>query len=152
MAESALRSSSESLSPSTGKDAIPILTLSINSRPSILNGSLNRLSRFSVIACASAASASPPSNTINSSPPRRPTVSPLRTTLRKRTAASIKSLSPVSWPNESLIFLKSSRSRNRTATTSSLRCASFNSCDKRSSARKRLGRSVSVSKCAWCRI
>ena len=58
----------------------------------------------------------PSSSTANSSPPRRATVSEERVVLTMRCATACSRRSPASWPRESLMFLKLSRSRNMTAT------------------------------------
>ena len=57
------------------------------------------------------------SRIVNSSPPRRATVSLSRTQPRSRGATSFSSRSPIAWPSVSLISLKRSRSRNSTASS-----------------------------------
>src|ERR1039457_5675355 len=53
--------------------------------------------------------------TTNSSPPIRPAVSEVRTHPRSRAATDCSSRSPISWPSESLMYLKRSTSMNKTA-------------------------------------
>ena len=55
--------------------------------------------------------------TANSSPPRRATRSPSRTSPSIRSVTATRSASPAPWPSVSLTTLKSSRSRKRTAVT-----------------------------------
>ena len=64
------------------------------------------------------------STTMNSSPPIRTTMSSVRVVARMRCATALSSLSPVSWPRESLMCLKRSRSRNSTASMLPVRFAS----------------------------
>ena len=56
------------------------------------------------------------SRIVNSSPPWRAAMSPARIVAARRWATSTRRRSPARWPSESLTTLKSSRSRNRTAT------------------------------------
>ncbi len=64
---------------------------------------------------------------MNSSPPMRTTTSSSRTVDRMRVATVLSSLSPVSWPRESLMCLKRSRSRNSTASVAPVRARFFDS-------------------------
>ena len=72
----------------------------------------------------SATASTPSSRTANSSPASRATVSVVRIVLTSRSATACSSRSPASWPSVSLTFLKSSRSRNITATSRRSRRAS----------------------------
>ena len=62
------------------------------------------------------ASEAPSVRITNSSRPRRPTVSPARSMPRNGAATAHRSLSPASWPSESLVSLKLSRSMKHSAT------------------------------------
>ena len=85
-------------------------------RPDRLEQPLGDLDRVLLAASRPARSSH---STVNSSPPKRATVSPGRITPRAAAPTSTSSSSPASWPRLSLTFLKRSRSRNSTAT----RCA-----------------------------
>ena len=99
----------------------------------------------------SARVAMPSTRTANSSPPSRATVSEERVVLTMRCATACSSRSPASWPSESLMFLKLSRSRNMTATELCPRCARVSACCTRSRNRLRFASSVSGSWNASCR-
>ena len=94
---------------------------------------------------------------MNSSPPCRLTVSERRTDASSRPATDRSSSSPIAWPQTSLICLKWSTSRNRTASRWPLRFAAAIALASRSSRRARFGRSVSGSwsasccRSSWCR-
>ena len=90
--------------------------------------------------------------TQNSSPPKRATVSPGRSTSTSRAASRQSSSSPAPWPSESLTSLKRSRSMNSTATEVLRREAWFSASDRRSISSVRLGRPVSGSCKPWRRI
>ncbi|MCY1222497.1 hypothetical protein D9M72_345920 [compost metagenome] len=90
--------------------------------------------------------------TVNSSPASRATVSDARTDAAMRRAASSSNRSPWSWPRVSFTSLKRSRSMNSSASTSCVPRERSISCRSRSKNRRRLGRSVSASKFAWCRM
>ena len=70
---------------------------------------------FCAPTAASSACSSSDSTTTNSSPPCRLTVSELRTHIVKPAPTARSSSSPTRCPSESLMCLKRSRSRNRTA-------------------------------------
>src|SRR6185437_13536850 len=88
--------------------------------------------------------------TANSSPPRRAAVSVGRMQSSSRRPTSCSTLSPAACPRLSLTVLKSSMSRNRTATDWPLRCWAPRACSTRLRNSARLGRPVSVSWNAWC--
>ncbi len=78
--------------------------------------SLNDASTRSPTAIASCSSARSSHRIANSSPPKRAIVSWRRSEWRSRSATATISLSPAVWPRLSLMTLKRSRSRKRTAT------------------------------------
>ena len=90
--------------------------------------------------------------TQNSSPPKRATVSPGRSTSIRRVASMHRSSSPALWPSESLTSLKRSRSMNSTATDVRRRAAWLSVSERRSMNSVRLGRPVSGSCSPWRRI
>ena len=87
--------------------------------------------------------------TQNSSPPKRATVSPGRSTSVSRAASRHRSSSPAPWPSESLTSLKRSRSMNRTATEARRRAAWLRASESRSMNSVRFGRPVSGSCRPW---
>jgi hypothetical protein len=90
--------------------AMPTLRPTTTSVSSTANGARSALPTRSATRRASSSPRTRSSSTANSSPPSRATVSLPRVACRRRTAASASSRSPAAWPNESLTFLKSSRS------------------------------------------
>ncbi len=76
----------------------------------------------------------------NSSPPKRATVSAVRTTVPSRRATSCRSSSPARCPKESLMSLKRSRSQTSSAKDRMSRSACAMACCRRSSSRTRFGR------------
>ena len=108
-------SSSPMVAPSRGNRLTPMLTVATSARPSIITGAdSTSLMRVAAMPTSSGA-LTLCSTTTNSSPPMRTTMSAGRTAARTRLAISCSSLSPTSWPRESLMCLKRSRSRNSTA-------------------------------------
>ncbi|MCY1175621.1 hypothetical protein D9M73_158650 [compost metagenome] len=97
------------------------------------------------IAASGGFSLGPSSNTTNSSPPRRATVSLSRMQAQRRWATCCSSRSPRSWPRVSLRALKLSRSIRITAFVCGLRMPPASTCCRRSSMRRRLARPVSWS-------
>ena len=98
--------------------AMPILAVTSRgaSLPAISNGVANTSRMRSATTSAPAASEAPSANTTNSSPPSRPTVSSWRMALANLAATATSSWSPAAWPKVSLMSLKLSRSKKRTAT------------------------------------
>ncbi len=82
---------------------------------------------------------------MNSSPPKRATVSSPRTHSCRRRPTSASSWSPTSWPSESLITLKRSRSRNSSASRLFSRSECASATIRRSLIRARLGSPVRAS-------
>ena len=123
MAMSALASSASGVVPCSGDIATPMLasTSSVASAAEKLRCSASRRRSATTSACSR--SGTDGNSTANSSPPRRASVSPWRTTSPSRSATWRSSSSPYEWPSVSLISLKRSRSMNRTATSASLRSA-----------------------------
>ena len=93
-----------------------MLAPTLSSRPAIQTGSARLLSRrrATELACASCA---PSIRTANSSPPRRASVSLGRSSDSKRSATTLSSWSPASWPRLSFTCLNPSRSTRSTAST-----------------------------------
>ena len=87
----------------------------------------------------------------NSSPPMRAAVSASRTLIRIRPATATSSSSPAAWPRLSFTALKSSRSRNRTASGPLPRRVRVRPCASRSRNSARFGRPVRESWNAWWR-
>ena len=85
------------------------------------------------------------SSTPNSSPPRRATVSAVRSVVLSRSATSWRSTSPWWWPSVSLTSLKWSRSMIITASPPPRRSAARSACWMWSRNSTRLGRPVSAS-------
>ena len=75
---------------------MPILKVRISSRPSMDKGSLKIFNNVSAITEASLSEFISRINIINSSPPKRPTVSSLRIDWFNLFAAAMSSLSPIS--------------------------------------------------------
>ena len=98
-------------------------------------------------ATRSAISVVPPvsSSSANSSPPNRATVSPGRADALSRSPTTTSSWSPTGWPRLSFTTLKSSRSRNSTATGPSSRSARSSAWETRSRNSARLANPVSES-------
>ncbi|MNT52619.1 hypothetical protein D3C72_1896520 [compost metagenome] len=89
-------------------------------------------------------------STMNSSPPRRATVSISRTRDRRRLATWISNWSPALWPRLSLTTLKRSMSMKASVKRLWLRAARAMAWLMRSLSRLRLGRPVRLSWLAWC--
>ena len=115
-----------------------------------------RLGHASMILRATAPALStavkPSISTANSSPPKRATTSTSRTQPETRSATARSTWSPVSCPRLSLIFLKRSRSRNRTDRNLPLRPARWIACANDCLNRVRLGKPVSSSWSARKRV
>ena len=104
------------MSTSTGYSAEPMLASTFSASPPTLNGSLSAAwIRWAAPATESLAWTLG-SNIANSSPPRRATSSPSRSTVRRRLPTRSITRSPLKWPSESLISLNRSRSISNTAT------------------------------------
>jgi len=120
-------------------------------------GSTSGSLRASSTRCAiAAATASWPGRSVisrNSSPPTRATVSSGRAMACRRRPISRSTVSPATWPNESLTGLKPSRSMNITASALGSGSApiAFKAAAMRSSNISRLGMRVSGSEWAWSR-
>ena len=94
-----------------------MLTVVTSVRPSITIGALRAWLMRPAASFTCSVVLTPFRITMNSSPPMRTTTSSARMVARMRCATVFRSLSPVSWPRESLTCLKRSRSRNSTAST-----------------------------------
>ena len=126
IATSASRSISSGVPYGIWLVAMPMLTVTKTSCASIVKGVRKFCCTRSATARASSMSV-PSSSMVNSSPPRRATVSPGRSNDSSRRAVPIRSWSPVMWPSESFTTLNRSRSRKSTANTgASPRCARRN--------------------------
>ena len=150
IAVSALRISSSLVAPDSA-GAMPTLARVNSSWPSITNGCSSPAWMRAAIVCASSGSSGSSTRTANSSPPRRATVSELRTQPSSRLATWRSSSSPAACPSESFTVLKSSRSTNRTAMPRPWRRVRATAWRTRSSNSERLGSAVSGSWKAWWR-
>ncbi|MNM77945.1 hypothetical protein D3C81_898210 [compost metagenome] len=128
---------------------MPMLALVKNSCSPAWNGALKQASSLLAMALASLGLCKPGSRMMNSSPPRRATVSTSRTCSFRRWAMPLSSRSPTGWPRLSLMCLKRSRSRNSTAPLRLDTCEQVSAACRRFSNRARLGRPVSGSWWAW---
>src|SRR4051794_4525805 len=116
MAASASRRSESAVAPVPDcVVAMPMLAVTVMSRPSTQKCPESEPSSRSAIDRASHSPSSSSQSTTNSSPPKRATLSPDRTAPLSRSATCTRSWSPAAWPRLSLIHLKRSRSRNSTA-------------------------------------
>ncbi len=151
MALSAIDSSVSASSLSSGPMAMPMLQDGIRL---VLSSVSTSWSSSSMILPATVATAlrsvTLSSSTMNSSPPQRDTVSPLRIAALRRWATIFSTWSPHWWPRLSLMRLKRSRSTNSKATRLPLRLACVSAWRTRSSSRVRLGRPVRGSWVASC--
>ncbi len=102
-------------SPSDGYIAMPILAVVWHSWPLSCKGWLSTDSSLPAMRSTSSRSAASSRMTTNSSPPSRATTSLERNALRSLPPISTSSMSPASWPSESLMTLNLSRSMNSTA-------------------------------------
>ena len=124
--------------------AIPMLADTTICSVSTSTGSARAAAMRSAIITASLRSLTSQS-TANSSPPSRPTLSLSRSASSTRAAVVRSRRSPASWPSESLITLKRSRSMNSTATSPPARRVRASAMPTRSRKRMRLGRPVTGS-------
>ncbi len=129
--------------PSAGNIVTPSEQPAKISMPMTSNGAIRQVTTLLAISATAATSSISGTTSRNSSPPRRATVSALRSSVPRRSLTCLSSVSPELWPSVSLTFLKLSRSRYSIATLCSPRRAA--ACSKRSRARLRLGRPVSAS-------
>src|SRR6185295_18678301 len=83
-----------------------MLAVTKSSRPSTRMGRRSTSRIFSATGVTSRARSRPGSTRVNSSPPRRATVSPSRTHETMRSATFSRTRSPTVWPRESLMSLK----------------------------------------------
>jgi hypothetical protein len=133
--------------------AIPMLAVVVTTSswgPGSRNGAASTSRIRSATTSGPASSDGPSTRTTNSSPPRRPTVSLSRITVLSRVLTARSSSSPAACPKVSLTALKSSRSRNSTATGLFCRRARASACSSRSMMSARFGSPVSVSWNASC--
>ena len=124
-----------------------MLAVTKTSLPETSNGAARALVMRSARPSASSSSTTASAMITNSSPPKRATVSPGRSTARSRPAAAHSRVSPAACPRLSLTILKWSRSTKSTATPLRVRCARATS--SRSTSSVRLGSPVSGSCRAW---
>ena len=90
---------------------MPMLTVANTSWPARASGSRSTAWMRSATATASSRASRSSSRIVNSSPPRRATVSPGRTAVLSALLSSMRSRSPTLWPRLSLTSLKRSTSR-----------------------------------------
>ena len=128
---------------------MPMLMVTNTSASPSGNGAVATWATRSAMARAWASSAMPSHRMVNSSPPKRATVSPGRMTSWRRLPRATSSRSPASWPSESLMNLNRSRSRNSTATAERLRWVLARAWAILSRKNTRLGRPVRASWAAW---
>ena len=145
IAMSAFASNADTSLPSSGKTAMPTLAVIFTPWPPSCISSLTAARIFSANSCRPARSGTVSTITTNSSPPNRATRSLSRMQARTRRAISRSNWSPVGWPRVSLMDLKLSRSRKKTAKPLLLRCALATACCKVTLKEARLGSPVSES-------
>ncbi len=131
--------------PSAGNIVMPSEQPAKISMPMTSNGAIRPLTTLLAISATAAPSLTSGTSSRNSSPPRRATVSAVRSSEDRRSLTCLSSVSPELWPSVSLTFLKLSRSRYSIATLCAPRRAAAADCSKRSRARLRLGSPVSAS-------
>ena len=135
---------------------MPMLTVAKTSWPAMVRGSRRTDWIRSATAIASSRSSMSSSRIVNSSPPRRATVSPGRTAVLRAELSSTRRRSPTLWPRLSLTSLKRSTSRNTTANMplwwprAMAPCRRASAACRRSMKRARLGRPVRASWKASC--
>jgi hypothetical protein len=149
MAASAFSTSDSGRARPPDASAMPTLMVTNTSASPSANGAVATCATRSAIASACASSAMPSQRMVNSSPPKRATVSPGRMTSWSRLPSATSSRSPALWPRESLMNLNRSRSRNSTATEERLRWVRASASPIRSRKNTRFGRPVSASWAAW---
>ena len=93
------------------RNATPMLVVSVSARPSTSSGSAMLATILRATICGSSTLLTPSRMITNSSPPRRATVSVVRTLCCSRRANALSTSSPAAWPRLSLMPLKRSMSR-----------------------------------------
>src|SRR6266540_3454923 len=145
MAASAFSISASGRIPGPWPRAMPTLMVTNTSDSPSANGVVTTLATRSAMVRAWVSSAIPSHRMVNSSPPKRATTSPGRTTSCRRLPSAISSRLPASWPSESLMNLKRSRSQNSTATAALERWLRASAMVAWSRKNSRLGRPVRAS-------